>query len=494
MALVLADGHNVEGKCWHYLDIPSEEEEFIEDIKQRNDPNFVNCYGLSALAMAVRVFQSSDLVKKLLDMGADPNLESYIGRFAGKRKMKSPSGSPLHLAAWINNSKMLELLLGRKANPNAVSSQGYTPLLLALADRPSSMGKRPGSVDEKGALKVIEILASSGADLCLTKYNEHQEDSSLLHLAAKRGYCSIVKHVITHKGIALDCRDNEGNTPLMIAVNGGFYEIGKVLLDRGAALSCKNLNGYTALHFAKNVDVLRILVQRGADVNARENSGRTALHFAASVEMARILLEQGADVNAKDDTGQTILHHIAKNDQFLNNLDIDLMNCLVDYNADINVSDNFGFRPLHLVIRGRKKCVNTSKIKFLIENGADPFLPDGLGRIPLSYFTAFKSEDYVKQISLLLPESRTHRSLKDIFGRPPLHSFVLYFLELSQVLGEERPLHEFEDIIRTFVKAGIEINCQDIGGNQYNLLKANVFRICLSCFVFVRLFFNSRRL
>jgi ankyrin repeat protein len=54
-----------------------------------------------------------------------------------------------------------------------------------------------------------------------------------------------------------------------------------------------------------------MLIERGADVTAQNNDGETPLHLAlqrGQVDVARMLIERGADVTAQNNDGETPLH------------------------------------------------------------------------------------------------------------------------------------------------------------------------------------------
>ena len=194
MTIVLTEDQTAKD-CWQYDGIPSCEQEYLAEIEDKGDPNFVNCYGLSALSMAIKAFESPELVQKLLDMDADPNLESYIGRFVGRKCLKGLLGTPLHMAVWINNLKILKILLDHQANPNIISSNGWTPLLLVLSDS-SQMGKRPRPFNEEEALDIIKLLVKNGSDVVVVKTNAPQKGANFLYLAAAGGPFQITRYLL----------------------------------------------------------------------------------------------------------------------------------------------------------------------------------------------------------------------------------------------------------------------------------------------------------
>lgn len=88
------------------------------------------------------------------------------------------------------------------------------------------------------------------------------------------------------------------------------------LLSSGVAVNARNKEGWTALILAaqRNLsDVAHTLITRGADMNARDKQGQTALMHAARKghrQTVELLVTQGADVSAKDRVGRTALMYV----------------------------------------------------------------------------------------------------------------------------------------------------------------------------------------
>jgi len=105
-------------------------------------------------------------------------------------------------------------------------------------------------------------------------------------------------------------------TPLSEAVQAGDLVSAKRLIDAGAAVDGKDANGCTPLMIASGlgqVQMAEMLLVAGADPNLLDSRmGASALHKAAQggvPEVARLLLDHGAFINIQSPTlGHTPLH------------------------------------------------------------------------------------------------------------------------------------------------------------------------------------------
>ena len=127
--------------------------------------------------------------------------------------------------------------------------------------------------------------------------------------------------LLLDSGANIEARDEDGETPLMMAASYGQTEIFNLLVDRGAKVNIRDRRGMTPLIAAAcacalatmngTYEIMKILLEKGANVNARSHDGRTALMMAAGSPddpvSVKLLLSKGADPAAKDNQGETAI-------------------------------------------------------------------------------------------------------------------------------------------------------------------------------------------
>lgn len=130
--------------------------------------------------------------------------------------------------------------------------------------------------------------------------------------SALRGQATLARALI-ESGEEINICDENGNTPLHAAVK--YPELVELLLKFGINPNAQNNKGQTALHCAVEdgfKESCRALINHDSNLNMKDNQGeQTPLHYAAwcgDYEIADLLIRSGADINAKDIEGQTPLH------------------------------------------------------------------------------------------------------------------------------------------------------------------------------------------
>jgi hypothetical protein len=109
------------------------------------------------------------------------------------------------------------------------------------------------------------------------------------------------------KGISINETDNNGNSPLHIAILKGEKEYAQSLIYQGADLNLKNNLELSPLHlaaFMNDEKLVRHLLEKGAEIDIKGNSGYTPLHIVTElnhISVAKELLNMGAKNNIKTD-------------------------------------------------------------------------------------------------------------------------------------------------------------------------------------------------
>jgi ankyrin repeat protein len=141
---------------------------------------------------------------------------------------------------------IVEFLLANKAEVNARSNDGTTPLHWAAAHGPKGL---------------VELLLANKAEV-----NARSNDGTTpLHWAAAHDQTDLVEFLLANKA-EVNARSNDGTTPLHKAAWWGFSNVVEVLLANKADVNAKNNDGNTPLKVAAKLgrkDIEELLRQHG---------------------------------------------------------------------------------------------------------------------------------------------------------------------------------------------------------------------------------------
>ena len=90
----------------------------------------------------------------------------------------------------------------------------------------------------------------------------------------------------------MQARDNDGNSPLMIACANAQAALVQHLLELGADVEARNEDGSTPLVLAcraHSLEAVQSLLNAGADITAHDRAGNTPMEIANQVGDRRIL-------------------------------------------------------------------------------------------------------------------------------------------------------------------------------------------------------------
>ncbi|KAN0137936.1 Ankyrin repeat-containing domain protein [Lactarius tabidus] len=295
---------------------------------------------------------------------------------------KVDAETPLHLASYLLEVKLVRMFLDHGANVNVKDNWGRTPLHRVLEARDYCDDDRFG---------VAQLLIERGADV-----NAHDDvPKTPLHLASYFPDLSLVR-MLLDRGAIIDAKDGWGRTPLHRVLEAQDYSVAdrfvvaRLLMERGADVNAQDEDHETPLHLAScflEAKLVRMLLDHGAKVNAEDKQGRTPLHRVPGPRshsdedcfiVARQLVDRGADVNAGHKDHETPLHLASRF------LQVKLVQMFLDHGANINVKDSQGRTALHRVLEDSH---NSDEDRFgvarlLVERGADVNMTDNYHETP----------------------------------------------------------------------------------------------------------------
>ena len=151
----------------------------------------------------------------------------------------------------------------------------------------------------------------------MNRLDDRKNRHTLLMEAATMGYDDGVC-VLLSEGAALDAKNYIDDTALHCASEAGQVGVVNILLQAGADVSACNAKGEslaeedeiviyrgnTPLHVAANAACVRCLLEAGADINLPGVMEESALHRAKNPEVVLALVARGANVTARDQFGR----------------------------------------------------------------------------------------------------------------------------------------------------------------------------------------------
>jgi ankyrin repeat protein len=200
----------------------------------------------------------------------------------------------------------------------------------------------------------------------LTQPAAHAQNMTTLalHQAAAGNNSSRIQQLLQNgSASAIDARDAQGRTPLLVATQSNQVAAAKALIEAGADVNAKdNIEDSPYLYAGArgHQEILQMALAHGADLRSTNRYGGTALIPAAErghVETVRTLINAGVEVDHVNRLGWTaLMEAIILSDGGPRHQQI--LQLLIDAKADVNLADKDGVTPLaHARQRGYSAMV-----------------------------------------------------------------------------------------------------------------------------------------
>uniref|UniRef100_A0A8D8K462 Ankyrin-3 n=1 Tax=Culex pipiens TaxID=7175 RepID=A0A8D8K462_CULPI len=409
------------------------------------DPDILNESGETPLHLALsnRSYQTAEfLVTKEINLCLKDMEENTV----------------LHLAAKLEESKFLELLIGKyqslDLSIDEENEDGMTALCNAIK---SSRGTNVELLLFAGALPNLNFIRGDG----YLKFLKLEKYLANVFTLSQKDFCvgsEDSKQILYKFGFNIDWKKRLGEEALHYAVEEGLVYVVKLLITYNFDVNGLNKEGQTPLMLANSIEIFLLLLSAGASQNSEYSDGNTWLHITAKDKSREIvkhaLKEDPKLINKPNKLGETALHIAVKNDN------ANIVELLLNLNADPNIENKEAKTPIDYAIAnlnkinlcsedefGKMESNSTNNVELLMKHSAKIDLLDdnGILKEELNFF--YKSS---KLVELLLKEKNFNVHAADAKGLTPLHHAAKCGnLEVLQLLLRE----------------GADVNAEDSNGN-----------------------------
>jgi len=232
-----------------------------------------------------RRFALSDDIVAILEAARTGDVARVNSELARKPKLARASNetgdTALHRAADAGHLEVVEVLLAAGAEVDAIRGDGYRPIHCALMPR-----KSQATPEQRG--RVVQVLLDHGAEYTI-------------FIAAWRGDMQYVRDALARDRSLANAEDTCHRRPISAAAHRDDIGMVRLLLEHGAdpnlpeEASPRGHALWDAVYHGYR-ELARILVEHGADPNAMvESSGTPMMHARKDPELFQLLLAHGGD-------------------------------------------------------------------------------------------------------------------------------------------------------------------------------------------------------
>jgi ankyrin repeat protein len=234
----------------------------FSQVSKEDTADYIQLYFDNALEYNLMIAASKGLdteVKRMILKGADIKAETEEG------------ATPLIIAVASVKPRAVDTLLAYGADPNKITSNYETSLLIILKKMVSFESVENNILTaskETECLQIAESLLRYGADIDF----QDRFGATVLNYASIYGSFRFVDLLLYYMA-DIDKKSGDGTTPLMAAIWAGNANIADLLIQNGANLEARDNEGFTPfLIAAQNGDslLLDLLMKNGVDIYEKD--------------------------------------------------------------------------------------------------------------------------------------------------------------------------------------------------------------------------------
>lgn len=372
----------------------------FEQLSEKERTELINSNFVNAARLGNAI-----LLQPLLDKGADINAVNKKGKTALHYVAKKYANKKEYAEA-------LTILLSHKAIAVEKKSQSGKAALHFAAKK--------GNIECLKALKQLKPDINFNTPISARNIKGKVNVSHTpLHLAVIGCHTHVVDYLLSNKA-DVNAMSNDSTTPFHLAAERGDTAIAQKLLDYDANCRAKTLSKAEPIHFAvasRQFDIIKMLIEKDERcLNARNGFGQTALHLAVTGDdtgLVLSLLTLKPDVNTKDHKQMSPLQNA------LHRKNLTIVQALLDAGAETSFLDSTqqSFHHLLAQIPGAAPLIKSCAAK-----GIKFDVQDVHGATPLHLAAVVGAIDNVKA----LIEVHSNVNHQDKRGCPPYFYAIKY--------------------------------------------------------------------
>lgn len=406
-----------------------------------------------------------DIVQFLLNNGADTEIKNTFGNTA-----------LISASSQQDSFEIVKWLIDKGANTKIKNKYGETSLIVAAG---------------VGETKTVELLLPISDVNVKNIYGE-----TALSAASFVGHIEVVRSLLKVPGLNINETNDENQTALFSAVEGGHLDIIKLLIDHEADTNITDKYGRLPIHSAvrcgitsydnltpkkiKNyLEITKILLRNLKDINVKDYKGNTLLIASVGsgvIDIIKHLLGLPyIDINAKNNQGYSALSDA------VSVINIDVVKLLLQQNnIDINTVTNDNRSCLHFAI----EMGNIDILELLLSNHIDIKIVTDINETPLHFAAKYYMNDMIKYLLDKRIYDVDDVNSPNLYGETALHlsasigdipSVKIFLNSRAQIdarnMSGETPLflavkYNYIDTVKVLIENGAQLNISNRDGDS----------------------------